>query len=511
MATRLPTTLGALRASEFTPARLSRSVKDELRENLIAKLRDSAKTKAPLFPGIIGYDDTVVPQIVNAVLSRHNFILLGLRGQAKSRILRALTTLMDPHLPYIAGSEVRDSPYVPISQFGRNQIAKLGDETPIAWLSPDDRYVEKLATPDVTVADLVGDIDPIKAARSNQDLGSELTMHYGLLPRANRGIFAINELPDLAGKIQVALFNIMQEGDVQIKGYPVRLPLDVAIVFSANPEDYTARGKIVTPLKDRIGSEIRTHYPEDIEEGIVITAQEAWSKRPTSTIEIPHYIRQIIEQIAFSAREDKKVDKRSGVSQRLPISTMELVISNAERRALLHNESLVVPRVGDIYAALPGISGKIELEYEGEMRGADTVIREIIRASVAHVFDQYFADTNTQQIEQWFNLGGTVQLNDAQPATSSLEELKQIQGLIEKLSPLQVNSKSKSEVAVSAAEFLLEGMYAHKRISRTEERSFTAAEKKLRNDQASQYAERIREREIDREEAIRNRTRRGFN
>jgi magnesium chelatase subunit I len=511
MATALPTTLGALRTSEFTPARLARSVKDELRENLIAKLRDSAKTKASLFPGIVGYDDTVVPQIVNAVLSRHNFILLGLRGQAKSRILRALTTLLDPHLPYIAGSEVRDNPYAPISQFGRNQLAKLGDETPIAWLSPGDRYVEKLATPDVTVADLVGDIDPIKAARSNQDLGSELTMHYGLLPRANRGIFAINELPDLAGKIQVALFNIMQEGDVQIKGYPVRLPLDVAIVFSANPEDYTARGKIVTPLKDRIGSEIRTHYPEDIEEGIVITAQEAWSKRPASTIEIPHYIRQIIEQIAFSAREDKKVDKRSGVSQRLPISTMELVISNAERRALLHDESLVVPRVGDIYAALPGISGKIELEYEGEMRGADTVIREIIRASVAHVFDQYFADTNTQQIEQWFNLGGTVQLNDAQPASGSLEELKQIQGLVEKLSPLEINTKSKPESAVSAAEFLLEGMYAHKRISRTEERSFTAAEKKSRNDQASQYAERIREREIDREEAIRNRTRRGFN
>jgi magnesium chelatase subunit I len=511
MATRLPTTLGALRTSEFTHARLSRSVKDELRENLIAKLRDAAKTKTPLFPGIVGYDDTVVPQIVNAVLSRHNFILLGLRGQAKSRILRALTTLLDPHLPYIAGSEVRDNPYSPISQFGRNQIAKLGDETPIAWLNPDDRYVEKLATPDVTVADLVGDIDPIKAARSNQDLGSELTMHYGLLPRANRGIFAINELPDLAGKIQVALFNIMQEGDVQIKGYPVRLPLDVAIVFSANPEDYTARGKIVTPLKDRVGSEIRTHYPEDIEEGIVITAQEAWSKRPASAIEIPHYIRQIIEQIAFSAREDKKVDKRSGVSQRLPISTMELVISNAERRALLHDESLVVPRVGDIYAALPGISGKIELEYEGEMRGADTVIREIIRTSVANIFDQYFADTNTQQIEQWFNLGGTVQLNDAQPVTSSLEELKQIQGLFEKLSPLQINSKSKPEVAVSAAEFLLEGMYAHKRISRTEERSFTAAEKKSRNDQAAQYAERIREREIEREESIRNRTRRGFN
>src|SRR5579859_7239742 len=396
MATALPTTLGALRASEYTPARVGRSVKDELRENLIERLRANAGAgdeAATLFPGIVGYEDTVVPQLVNAVLSRHNFILLGLRGQAKSRILRALTTLLDPQIPYVAGSEVRDNPYAPISKFSRDLIAKLGDETPIAWMTPNDRYVEKLATPDVTVADLVGDIDPIKAARSNQDLGSELTMHYGLLPRANRGIFAINEVPDLAGKIQVALFNIMQEGDVQIKGYPVRLPLDVAIVFSANPEDYTARGKIVTPLKDRIGSEIRTHYPEDISEGIAITQQEAWTKRGDGQhalkIEIPTYIRQIVEQIAFTAREDKKVDKRSGVSQRLPISTMELVVSNAERRALIHGESIAVPRVGDIYTALPGISGKIELEYEGEMRGAETVIREIIRGSVATVFDQY--------------------------------------------------------------------------------------------------------------------------
>jgi magnesium chelatase subunit I len=513
MATPLPSTLGALRASEYTPERLARSVKDELRENLICKLRTSARDKenpAPLFPGIVGYEDTVVPQIVNAVLSRHNFILLGLRGQAKSRILRALTSLLDPYMPYVAGSDTRDNPYAPISKFAHDLIARLGDDTPIAWLTPEDRFVEKLATPDVTVADLVGDIDPIKAARSNQDLGSELTMHYGLLPRANRGIFAINEIPDLAGKIQVALFNIMQEGDVQIKGYPVRLPLDVAIVFSANPEDYTARGKIVTPLKDRIGSEIRTHYPEDIEEGIVITAQEAWSKRPNTQIEVPHYIRQIVEQIAFNAREDKKVDKRSGVSQRLPITTMELVLSNAERRALIHNESLVVPRVGDIYTALPGITGKIELEYEGEVRGADTVIREIIRTAVANIFDQYFAGADTQQIEQWFNLGGAVQLNDAQSSSNSFTELKQIQGLFEKLTPLKINGKSSPEVSVSAAEFLLEGMYAHKRISRSEERTFTAAEKKQRVDQAASYAERMRERERDQDD-YRNRTRRGFN
>ncbi len=522
--TPLPSTLRELRTSQWTPERVGRSVKDELRDNLIARLRQSAVgttgTPARLFPGIVGYDDTVIPQIVNAVLSRHNFILLGLRGQAKSRILRALTTLLDPIVPFVAGSELRDNPYAPLSRFSRDLLARLGDDTPIAWLTPNDRYVEKLATPDVTVADLVGDIDPIKAARTGQELGSELTMHYGLLPRANRGIFAINEIPDLAGKIQVALFNIMQEGDIQIKGYPVRLPLDVSIVFSANPEDYTARGKIVTPLKDRIGSEIRTHYPESLDEAISITEQEAWTARSYApdaadaiqAIVIPHYIRQIVEGIAFAAREDKKVDKRSGVSQRLPISTMELVVSNAERRALLHGESTVVPRVGDIYAALPGITGKIELEYEGEMRGADTVIREIIRGSVAGVFDQYFGGANTQQIEQWFNLGGTVQLNDAQPSTISLAELQQIQGLFDKLTPLHITPTSAPELAVSAAEFLLEGMYAHKRISRSEERSFTAAEKKSRNDQAAQYAERMREREQEREDlTAKNRTRRGFN
>ncbi len=409
--------------------------KDELRDNLIARLRHisgnargNAEEAEALFPGIVGYEDTVIPQVVNAILSRHNFILLGLRGQAKSRILRALTTLLDPHVPYVAGSELRDNPYAPLSKFSKDLVASLGDDTPIAWMTPIERYVEKLATPDVTVADLIGDVDPIKAARSGHELGSELTMHYGLLPRANRGIFAINELPDLAGKIQVALFNIMQEGDVQIKGYPIRLELDVAIVFSANPEDYTARGKIVTPLKDRIGSEIRTHYPESLDEAITITEQEAWTARSYTAdndqiqrIHIPHYIRQIVEQIAFIAREEKKVDKRSGVSQRLPISTMELVVSNAERRALLHGESLVVPRVGDIFAALPGITGKVELEYEGELKGSDVVMRELIRQSVASIYDTYFAGVDTQQIEQWFNLGGTVEMNDKQPSTAVLK------------------------------------------------------------------------------------------
>jgi magnesium chelatase subunit I len=305
-------------------------------------------------------------------------------------------------------------------------------------------------------------------------------MHYGLLPRANRGIFAINELPDLAGKIQVALFNIMQEGDVQIKGYPVRLALDVALVFSANPEDYTARGKIVTPLKDRIGSEIRTHYPETLEEGIAITAQEAWSERGSAAIEIPPYVRAAVEQVAFSAREDKKVDKRSGVSQRLPISTMELVVSNAERRALMHGESVAVPRISDIYAALPGITGKLELEYEGEMRGADTVVRDLIRTAVGKIYDRYFDEVDTQQIEQWFNLGGTVKLDDDQPSQAAFADLKKIQGLFERLSPLDVKASDAAPRVVAAAEFLLEGLVAHRKLSRSEERGFAAQEKASR-------------------------------
>src|ERR1700687_4530173 len=304
-------TLGELRQGAFTAQRLSsRRVKDELRENLMSRLREGG----PIFPGIVGYDDTVVPQIVNAILSRHNFILLGLRGQAKSRILRALTDLLDPQMPYVAGCEIHDNPYAPICRRCRELVAKEGDAAPIAWLTPQHRYVEKLATPDVTIADMIGDIDPIKAARGGHDLSSELTVHYGLLPRANRGIFAINELPDLAEKIQVGLFNIMQEGDVQIKGYPVRLPLDLMLAFTANPEDYTARGKIITPLKDRIGSEIRTHYPLALEHGVAITEQEAWVKRSAPIeLRVPDYIREVIEQLAFSAREEKKVDQRSRV------------------------------------------------------------------------------------------------------------------------------------------------------------------------------------------------------
>jgi len=469
-----PRTLGELRHSPFSEQRLStRHVKDEIRENLAGRLRGGGQ----IFPGIVGYEDTVVPQIINALLSRHNFILLGLRGQAKSRILRALTTLLDPQMPYIAGCEIHDNPYSPICRRCRDEIAKHGDSTAIAYLMPEERYVEKLATPDVTIADLIGDIDPIKAARGGHELSSEMTVHYGLLPRANRGIFAINELPDLAGKIQVGLFNIMQEGDVQIKGYPIRMPLDVALVFSANPEDYTARGKIITPLKDRIGSEIRTHYPASVEEGMAITEQEAWTQRNGNKLHIPKYVQEVIERIAFAAREDKKIDKRSGVSQRLPISCMENVISNAERRAIRSEEKLVVPRIGDIYAAMPAITGKLELEYEGEMKGADNVGRELIRSAIAKTFDEYFTGVNLNQVVQWFDLGGEIQLPDNTRAQEALQSLQPIQGLMDKLSKVSVGPKDSAELQVSAAEFVLEGLHAHKRIGRNEERVFSAGEK----------------------------------
>jgi magnesium chelatase subunit I len=473
----LPRTLGELRTSRFSEDILrKRHVKDELRENLVARLRQTG----PIFPGIVGYDDSVIPQIVNAILSRHNFILLGLRGQAKSRILRALTTLLDAEMPYIEGCEIHDNPYAPICRRCTEEVAKHGEGTRIAYLAPHQRYVEKLATPDVTIADLIGDIDPIKAARGGHELSSEFTVHYGLLPRANRGIFAINELPDLAGKIQVGLFNIMQEGDVQIKGYPIRLPLDVALVFSANPEDYTARGKIITPLKDRIGSEIRTHYPATVEEGITITNQEAWTQRDGYKMQIPKYVGEVIERIAFVAREDKRIDKRSGISQRLPITCMENVISNAERRAIRNGEELVVPRVGDVYSAMPAMTGKLELEYEGEMRGADNVCRELIRTAIAKTYDEYFTGVNMQQIVTWFDLGGEVKMGDTATTDEIFESLQNIQGLTEKLDRLAIKSKDCPQVHVSGAEFILEGLHAHKRIGRNEERVFRAGEKPAR-------------------------------
>jgi magnesium chelatase subunit I len=448
-------------------------VKQEIRDNLVRKLEAGEQ----LFPGIIGYDETVIPQLVNAALSRHNFILLGLRGQAKSRILRGLVDLLDAHIPVVPGCEIHDNPLAPLCAACRARVAAEGDALPIAWLGREGRFVEKLATPDVTIADMVGDIDPIKAAEAGLNLSDELTMHYGLLPRANRGIFAINELPDLAGKIQVGLFNILQEGDVQIKGYPIRLKLDVMLVFTANPEDYTARGKIITPLKDRIGSEIRTHYPTTRGHALSITRQEAWTERASGLkVEIPDYVREVVEEVAFQARADRKIDKRSGVSQRLPITTLELVVSNAERRALVSGEKVVVPRVTDVYAALPSITGKFELEYEGELRGAETVARDLIRASVGSVFSGMFDGADTRTVVEWFDLGGTLQLTDTTPAADVIAQTRGVQGMLALAERAGAAPGAAAPSVASAIDFVLEGLCAQKKISRTDDRGYAAAE-----------------------------------
>ena len=451
-----------------------RRVKDEMRANLLGKLERGEE----LFPGIVGYEDSVTPQIVNAILSRHNFILLGLRGQAKSRILRALTNFLDEEIPVIAGCEINDDPFQPVCRACRLLVAEKGDATPVAFLPRARRYVEKLATPDVTIADIIGDIDPIKAARGGLALADELTIHFGLLPRAHRSIFALNELPDLAAKIQVGLFNIMQEGDIQVKGYPVRLPLDLCLVFTANPDDYTARGKIITPLKDRLGSEIRTHYPATRAEGLAITRQEAWwSRDGAENVVLLQFVADIVEEIAFQARQDKKIDKRSGVSQRMPITCLENVVSNAERRARLAREKKVVPRVGDVYAALTSLTGKFELEYEGEVHGADQVARELIRRAIGAVFQQYYRDAGLEQVVQWFELGGALKVSGEAPAAALLEQFRKIQGLIEATAALGLTAKNDAAELAAGCEFVLEGLHAHRKINRNEERGFYAEER----------------------------------
>jgi magnesium chelatase subunit I len=466
-----PENLGQLRRSpQFDPRKAARSVKEEMRENLLCMI----ERKQPLFAGIHGYEETVIPQVVNAILSRHNFILLGLRGQAKSRILRGLVHLLDAEIPYVAGCEIHDHPLRPLCRTCRELVAESGDETPIAWLSRDHRFVEKLATPDVTIADIIGDVDPIKAARAGRDLSDELTIHYGLLPRANRGIFAINELPDLSGKIQVGLFNIMQEGDIQIKGYPVRLPLDLLLVFTANPEDYTARGKIVTPLKDRVGAEIRTHYPATVAEGMAITAQEAWVERHGRNTIIPSYLSEVVEEIAFLAREDKRIDKRSGVSQRLPIACLETVVSNSEQRAVRNGEDPAVARVSDVYSALPALTGKLELEYEGELKGAETIARDLVRGAVGRVFTRYMKDADFQNVIKWFEMGGELKLSDTSSSDEVVRQLRKIQGLLENIDRVGANGKDGAGIVAAAGEFILEGLWAHKRVSRSEERGFFA-------------------------------------
>jgi len=471
----LAQTFGELKQSGYQ----SVSVKDELRANLVRKLRAGEK----LFRGIVGYDETVIPQLVNAILARHNVILLGLRGQAKSRIIRQLTELLNDRIPIVAGSEVNDDPFHPISAYGRQTLAIHGDAARIDWIDRDSRFVEKLATPDVTIADIIGDVDPIKAAKGGHLLSDELTIHYGLLPRANRGIFAINELPDLAGKIQVGLFNIMQEGDVQIKGYPVRLPLDVMLIFSANPEDYTARGKIITPLKDRIGTEIMTHYPAELQTAVEITRQEAWLDRRSLDgasgfqLHVPEFIRELVEQIAFEARDDDRVDKHSGVSQRMPITVIESVLSNAERRALVTGEPEIVPRISDVYAAIPSMTGKMELEYEGEQIGANRIAKDLIKRAAGEVFEGYFVGIDFAPTVQWFDQGNNLRLADTASAAECRTLLEAVPELIDtSVIPFDFKQAETAQL-VAACEFVLEGLYAQNKISRNEEGGYTAVTK----------------------------------
>jgi magnesium chelatase subunit I len=456
----------------------SRTVKDEIRANLVKAIERGE----PLFPGIVGYEHTVVPQIVNAILSRHDFILLGLRGQAKSRILRGLVRFLDEEIPAVAGGDLRDDPFHPVSVRAMRILQEAGDETPIEWIGRDARYAEKLATPDVTMADLIGDIDPIKAAQERRTYADPEIIHFGIIPRTNRGIFAINELPDLQPRIQVGLLNLMQEKDIQIRGFPVRLPLDLLMVYSANPEDYTNRGNIITPLKDRIGSQIITHYPKSLEDAERITAQEAWSDRESAveTI-IPPLFREIIEETAVQARESEYVDQSSGVSVRLTITFLENLVSNMERRALATGETKVYPRIVDLRTSLTAVTGKIELVHEGEQEGAETVARHILGKAVREVFLRSFPDAHPkakrrgaaasedpdraparepktyQPIIQWFAQGNTLELSDDSSFDEHWKALRQVAGL-EACAKEHMKLGEPGEIA-GAMELVLDGLH----------------------------------------------------
>ncbi len=458
-----PKTIGELKASGYKP----RSVKDEMRANLINLLKQGR----PLFPGIIGYDKTVIPQLIHAILSKHDFILLGLRGQAKTRILRQLTTLLDEEIPCIADTPLNDDPFHPVSKAALDTIDQNGDQTPIVWIPREKRYGEKLATPDVTVADLIGDIDPIKAATQKLHYADERVMHFGIIPRSNRGIFAINELPDLQPRIQVSLFNILEEKDFQIRGFNIRMPLDIVMVFSANPEDYTNRGSIITPLKDRIDSQILTHYPNNLDHGISITRQEAWQDRNFNEIPIPHYFREIVEYIAILARTSEFIDQKSGVSARLTISALENLISAVERRSILHHEKKSAPRICDLYEIIPSITGKIELVYEGEQQGMDGVAKVLIGRAIKTVFKQYFPDPLDkknlplyQSILQWFGKGERLKLSNEMTFSEYQKHLEQVPSLKE-IAQKHIDPSSDIELA-SAMEFILEGLHQNSSLSK---------------------------------------------
>lgn len=490
-----PRTLSELKASGYRP----RGVKEELRANL----RDALARGTNPFDGIHGYDRTVLPALHNAILSKHDLLLLGLRGQAKTRLLRLLINLLDPEIPAIEGSELNEDPFHPITKYGRRVLAERGDDTPIAWIPREERYREKLATPDVTIADLIGDVDPIKAATERRSYSDEEVIHFGIVPRTNRGIFAINELPDLQPRIQVGLLNILEERDLQIRGFPVRIPLDILLVFSANPEDYTNRGNIITPLKDRISSQILTHYPDDVKTAARITAQEAWIERQSEPrVEVPDFFRDLIEEIAFVARQSEFVDQSSGVSARMPISAIEILTSNLERRGLKNRERRVAPRLCDLPACLPAITGKVEMVYEGEQQGAEVVAKRLIGTAVKRLFDAKFpapdAGRPTQRrredledtedkdngpvrrarsisapekihslyepIVEWFGAGNKITLSDDTPFPEHLATLDSVPGL-RKAVEEHFAPASQEELAVGM-ELVLEGLTQHLKIAR---------------------------------------------
>ena len=455
------TTLGELKEKYTRPG----SVKDELRRNLLSML----KSGQTVFPGIVGFEHTVIPEIQNAILSRHNLILLGLRGQAKTKIIRMLLNLLDPAIPVIAGSEVNDDPYAPISKHGRDLVDKMGDDAPIEWITRDQRYGEKLATPDTSIADLIGDIDPIKAASRRLTYGDEEVIHFGLIPRTNRGIFAINELPDLPARIQVGLLNIMEEQDIQIRGFNVRFPLDLMMVFTANPEDYTNRGNIITPLKDRIDSQVVTHYPQSLSDGVAITTQEAWQQRgaEAATVHVPRFLLEIIEQVAFEARTSEYVDQKSGVSARMTRSALEMVISNCERRIHAEGTSQVTARITDLESMVPAITGKVELVYEGEQEGVLKVARVLIGRAVRSISSRYFPDPADKRggresyakILQWFAAGHNVMLPLDIPDRAYEKRLAQIGGL-RPFMKRYAGSTAPSDYGAMAG-FVLESLHQH--------------------------------------------------
>lgn len=470
-------TLGELKAAGYRVL----PVKEEMRRTLIEKLRRRER----LFPGIIGFDDTVIPQLVNAILAKHDIILLGLRGQAKTRLARMLIELLDEYVPIVAGSEVNDNPFAPISKYAADLIAERGDETPVEWIHRSERYGEKLATPDVTIADLIGDIDPIKAATQRLHYSHEGAIHFGIIPRTNRGIFVINELPDLQPRIQVGLFNILQERDIQIRGFKVRLPLDICMVFTANPEDYTRRGTIITPLKDRIQAQILTHYPRTLEEALAITTQEAWIHRtPDVDLVLPLYLRQIVENIAFVARKSEFIDQTSGVSARLSIATMEALVSNAERRSLLTGERVIAPRILDLTRALTGITGKVELVFEGEQEGPVKVARALIGRAVRETFTVYFPDPLARprrregtsspeaspyaEIIRWFEAGNTITLDDTMPTEAFVAELERVPTLRRlAVQYLRIDEHNPYELG-TAMEFVLDALHQYSKLAKEE-------------------------------------------